>query len=116
MNENIYAILSRGFPQNADAPFLILPDNKQYSYRQLEQETARKVNAMEAERATKIAKVRCRVMRWCGMPAPLMNMLLHRLLHQMTEAYATKTRRSQEYYEEAIAAVVCWCSTIELYW
>lgn len=82
----------------------------------LEQETARKVNAMEAERATKIAKVGCRVMRWCGMPAPLMNMLLHRLLHQMTEAYATKTRRSQEYYEEAIAAVVCWCSTIELYW
>lgn len=48
MNENIYAVLSRGFPQNADAPFLILPDNKEYSYRQLEQETARFANLLVA--------------------------------------------------------------------
>ncbi|WP_275098695.1 AMP-binding protein [Sedimenticola hydrogenitrophicus] len=48
MNENIYAILSRGFPQNADTPFLILPDNEQYSYRQLEQESARYANVLVA--------------------------------------------------------------------
>ncbi len=48
MNENIYAILARGFPQNADAPFLILPDDRRYSYRELEQETARYANLLMA--------------------------------------------------------------------
>ena len=48
MNENIYAMLERGFPENRDAPFLILPDGKQYSYQEMEQETARYANLLVA--------------------------------------------------------------------
>jgi len=48
MNENIYAVLERGFPENRDAPFLILPDGKRYAYRELEQETARYANLLVA--------------------------------------------------------------------
>jgi malonyl-CoA/methylmalonyl-CoA synthetase len=41
MNENLYETLRVGFPENADAPCLILPDGSAISYGRLEQESAR---------------------------------------------------------------------------
>lgn len=46
MNDNIFSILARGFPQDAEAPFLILPDGKQYSYGGLDAATARYANLL----------------------------------------------------------------------
>lgn len=48
MNENIYSLLAQGFPRDGDAPFLILPDGTRYSYRDLDQETARYANLLTA--------------------------------------------------------------------
>lgn len=48
MNENVYSILAGGFPYDGEAPFLILPDGTQHSYRKLEQETARYANLFTA--------------------------------------------------------------------
>lgn len=46
MNENLYSILSTGFPSDGEAPFLILPDGTEHSYHKLEQETARYANLL----------------------------------------------------------------------
>jgi malonyl-CoA/methylmalonyl-CoA synthetase len=41
MNENLYEILQSGFPENPDAPCLILPDGSQVSYGRVQRESAR---------------------------------------------------------------------------
>ena len=41
MNENLYAILQSCFPENPDAPCLILPDGSQVSYGSVQRESAR---------------------------------------------------------------------------
>jgi len=41
MNENLYEILQSCFPENPDAPCLILPDGSQVSYGKLQRESAR---------------------------------------------------------------------------
>lgn len=46
MNENLYETLRTGFPKNADAPCLILPDGSEISYGRLEQESARCANLL----------------------------------------------------------------------
>lgn len=46
MNENLYEILQTGFPENADAPCLILPDGSEISYGRLNQESARCANML----------------------------------------------------------------------
>ncbi|MDP3653409.1 MAG: AMP-binding protein [Rhodoferax sp.] len=61
MNENIYAILARGFPHNPDAPFLILPDGQRYSYQALEQETARYAHLLIASGLTQGDRVAVQV-------------------------------------------------------
>lgn len=48
MSDNIYDILSRGFPQDPDAPFLIQANGRNYSYRDLDQETARYAHVLTA--------------------------------------------------------------------
>jgi malonyl-CoA/methylmalonyl-CoA synthetase len=41
MNQNLYALLAARFPQNPDAPCLILPDGRRVSYAELESQSAR---------------------------------------------------------------------------
>jgi malonyl-CoA/methylmalonyl-CoA synthetase len=41
MHENLYEVLQTGFPENADAPCLILPDGSEVSYGRLRKESAR---------------------------------------------------------------------------
>lgn len=48
MSDNIYDILSRGFPLDPDAPFLLQVDGQCYSYGELDQETARYANVLAA--------------------------------------------------------------------
>jgi malonyl-CoA/methylmalonyl-CoA synthetase len=46
MNENLYETLRAGFPKNADAPCLILPNGSEISYGRLEKESARCANLL----------------------------------------------------------------------
>ncbi len=46
MNENLYEILKVRFPENPDAPCLILPNGDEISYGRLEQESARYANLL----------------------------------------------------------------------
>ncbi len=45
-NENLYVVLQAGFPENTDAPCLILPGNREISYGRLHQESARYANQL----------------------------------------------------------------------
>jgi malonyl-CoA/methylmalonyl-CoA synthetase len=46
MSENLYDILQTGFPQNADAPCLLLPDGAAISYERVDREAARCANLL----------------------------------------------------------------------
>ena len=46
MNDNLYALLAARFPQNPDAPCLILPDGRRVSYGELESRSAQYGNML----------------------------------------------------------------------
>ena len=48
MNENLYETLQTHFPENQDAPCLILPDGSEISYGRLRQESARCANLLSS--------------------------------------------------------------------
>jgi malonyl-CoA/methylmalonyl-CoA synthetase len=50
MNDNLYALLAARFPQNPDAPCLILPDGRRVSYGELESQSAQYGNMLDRGR------------------------------------------------------------------